>query len=134
VLFFDACVIIYLIEAAPPFAERLRGTLAALRDAQPDAAIAVSDLSRLECRIRPLRAGRRDLVAAYDAFFAADGLTVVPLSPTVIDLATAIRARSGLRTPDALQAACSLSLGQATRFVTNDPAFRREAALDVVLI
>lgn len=134
VIFLDACVIIYRIEAAAPFAERLREAFAELQASDPGARVAVSDLSRLECQVQPLRAGRRDLVAAYDGFFAAAGLIVVPLSAAVIDLATAIRARSLLRTPDALQAACCLGLGQPARFVTNDAGFRREAALDVVLI
>jgi predicted nucleic acid-binding protein len=52
----------------------------------------------------------------------------------VVDLATAIRARSGLRTPDALQAACCLSLEQPASFITNDAGFRRVTALDVVLV
>ena len=105
-----------------------------LQRADRDARIAVPEINRLECRVRPLREGRRDLAAAYDRFFASSGLTVVPLSRGVVDLATAIRARSGLRTPDALQAACCLSLGQPASFITNDAGFRREAALDVVLV
>ena len=112
----------------------VRDRLAALREGGPDTGVAVSDLSRLECRVRPLRAGDSALLAAYDAFFAADGLTVLPLSPDIVDLATAIRARSGLRTPDAIQAACCLGLRKPARFVTNDAGFQREPALGVVLI
>jgi predicted nucleic acid-binding protein len=70
--------------------------------------VAVSDLSRLECRVRPLRDGQHETLALYDAFFSADDLTIVPLSPKILDLATSIRARTKLRTPDALQAACCL--------------------------
>jgi predicted nucleic acid-binding protein len=96
--------------------------------------VAISDLSRLECRVRPLREGRRDVLAAYDTFFGAAGLVVVPLSPAVVDRATVLRARHGLRTPDALQAACCLALDGSARFVTNDAAFRRVAGMQVELI
>ncbi len=127
---------IYRVEAAAPFAAQLRDTLVRLVASHRSGAtqVAVSDLSRLECRVLPLRDARRDLLAAYDRFFAARGLHVVPLSATVIDRATAIRARHGLRTPDALQAACCLSLGQPAWFVTNDAAFRRVPGLAVEVI
>ncbi|MFA7240360.1 MAG: hypothetical protein WC091_09625 [Sulfuricellaceae bacterium] len=45
---------------------------------------------------------------SYDSFFTADGITIVELDAAVIDLATALRARHNLRTPDALQAASCL--------------------------
>jgi predicted nucleic acid-binding protein len=133
-IFLDACAIIYMIEGADPWATRLRNTLIRLREDDPDIGVAVSDLSRLECRIRPIRQGQHDLLALYDAFFSTDDLTIVPLSPKIIDLATSIRARAKMRTPDALQAACCLSLPQSCRFITNDAAFEREPALDILLI
>ena len=133
-VFLDACILIYRFEGEAAVIAGIDRTLSRLQRADRNARLAVSDISRLECRVRPLREGDRDLVATYDRFFASSGLTVVPLSRAVVDLATAIRARSGLRTPDALQAACCLSLGQRASFVTNDDAFRRERALDVVLL
>jgi hypothetical protein len=42
--------------------------------------------------------------------------------------------RHGLKTPDALQAACALSLPGVVFFVTADVGFSRVAALDVRLI
>lgn len=133
-LFLDACAIIYLVEATPDWADRLHRTLSTLDQPDSDRRLATSDLSRLECRVRPLCEKRESLLATYDAFFARAEVEVVALTASVVDLATAIRARSGLRTPDALQAACCLSLGSPARFITNDSAFKREAALDVVLI
>lgn len=133
-IFLDACAIIYLIEGADPWATRLRNTLIRLREENTEIGIAVSDLSRLECRVRPIRDAQHEILALYDAFFSADDLTIVPLSPKIIDLATSIRARTKMRTPDALQAACCLSLPQSCRFITNDAAFEREPALDIVLI
>jgi predicted nucleic acid-binding protein len=134
IFFLDACILIYRFEGEATVVASVDKTLSRLQRADRDARIAMSEISRLECRVRPLREGRRDLVATYDRFFASPGLAVVPLSRAVVDLATAIRARSGLRTLDALQAACCLSLGQPASFITNDAGFRRETALDVVLM
>ena len=134
ILFLDANILTYRFEGEASVVARVERTLSRLRQAERDVRIAVSDLSRLECRVRPLREGRHDRLLIYDRFFATPELTVIPLSRAVVDIATAVRARSGLRTPDALQAACCLSLGQPARFVTSDAAFRREAALDVVLV
>lgn len=133
-LFLDACVIIYLIEGLGPFAAKAATQLSALRQAHPDAMVFVSDLSRLECRVLPARRGNKALLARYDHFFDADDVECVQLTPAVVDLATAIRARSGLGTADALQAASCLALPTASRFITGDAGFRREAALDLVLI
>ncbi|MBL6453717.1 PIN domain-containing protein [Belnapia sp. T6] len=133
-LFLDACILIYQVEAAEPFAGRVRDCLATLRQEHPGARIAVSELSRLECRVRSLRERQEALVAAYDRLFAASGLTVVPLSPAVIDAATVLRARHRLRTPDAIQAACCLALPAPRRFVTGDAGFTRLPRLDVVLV
>ena len=134
ILFLDACIVIYRLEGEAPIAARVDEVLSRLQRDHRDAQMAVSDLSRLECRVLPLRLGRSELVSTYDRFFAAPSLTVVPLSRVVVDLATVIRARSGLRTADALQAASCLSLGQPARFITSDHVFRRETALDVVLV
>lgn len=133
-IFLDACALIYRVERVAPWAGRLALCLAEVHRQFPRARLAVSDLSRMECRVRPLRDGDRALLAAYDTLFAATALEVVSLTPVVLDLATAIRARSGLRTPDALQAASCLSLPGSALFVTGDAGFRREAALAVEMI
>lgn len=133
-LFLDACAIIYRVETVEPWNTRLRAAVERLRRADITVGVAISELSWLECRVQPLRDNKTALLAAYDHFFSTAHLTVVPLTRSVIDLATAVRARSKLRTPDALQAACCLSLGPSAHFLTSDPAFKREPALDVVLI
>lgn len=133
-IFLDACALICQVERVAPGATRLAQRLAELHQQFPLARLAVSDLSRMECRVRPLREGDRALLAAYDRLFGASGLEISLLTPAVVDLATAIRARSGLRTPDALQAASCLSLPGPALFVTGDVGFRREAALTVELI
>jgi predicted nucleic acid-binding protein len=131
IAFFDASALIYLVEGNPPFAEKLRTELLRWAKRHPDAGTAVSRLSWLECRVRPAREGDHSTLAAFDALFARPDLVWVELTRDVVELATAIRVRHGLRTPDALQAASCLQIGAGHVFLTGDAAFERIAGLNV---
>lgn len=133
ILFFDASVLIYRIEGQQPFADRVRETLQGLNERHPDLRAAVSRLSWLECRVGPMKHDDATTLARYDAFFARPDLIWVELTREVVELATVVRVRHGLRTPDALQAACCLQLGREHRMLTGDGAFRRVDGLNVVI-
>ncbi|HET9041888.1 MAG TPA: PIN domain-containing protein [Burkholderiales bacterium] len=130
----DACAIIYQIEAAVPFHARLASLLGTVRASQPDLQLAVSRLSWIECRAKPLRDRQAEVLARYDAFLGAADLMIVEITAEIVDIATAVRAEYGLRTPDAIQAASALACGGGTLFVTNDPVFTRIRGIDVRLI
>lgn len=134
IAFFDASALIYLVEGVPPFVERLRTDLSRWSSKHPDAGTAVSRLSWLECRMRPAREADQATLAAFDAFFSLPDLIWVELTKDVVELATAIRVRHGLRTPDALQAASCLQLGAGHAFLTGDHAFDKVAGLNVRLL
>ena len=133
-LFFDACIVIYQVEGADPFYSRVSEAVAAIRKGHPGLAYAVSRLSLLECLVRPLREGDAATIARYEEFFTADDLEIVELTPRVIDLATRLRAAHGIRTPDAIQAACALTQRGRTIFMSGDASFRKVAGLEVVLV
>jgi len=134
IAFFDASALIYLIEGAEPFANRTRTQLARLMKRHRTLDAAVSRLSWLECRVRPARNNQLDILAAFDAFFARPDLAWVELTQVVVELATAVRIKHGLRTPDALQAASCLQLGSQHTFITGDAAFKKVAALNVKVL
>ncbi len=134
IAFFDASALIYLVEGVPPFVERLRTGLSRWSRKHPDGAAASSRLSWLECRVRPARQGDRRTLAAFDAFFARPGLIWVELTRDVVELATAIGVRHGMRTPDALQAASCLQLGADHVFLTGDRSFEKVAGLNLRLL
>ncbi len=131
IAFFDASALIYLIEGADPFATRVRDELAAATKKYPALNGAVSRLSWLECRFGPMKGNENATLAAFDAFFARPDLVWVELTKDVIELAAAIRVQTGLKTPDALQAASCLQLGVEHLFLTGDSAFKRVARLNV---
>ena len=134
IAFYDASALIYLIEGAEPFATRLRRELAAVAKKHPDMGAAVSRLSWLECRVGPMKGGDSATLAQYDAFFTRPDLVWVELTAHVVELAAAIRVQTGLKTPDAMQAASCLQLGGDHLFLTGDSVFRRVAGLNVKVL
>lgn len=134
IAFLDASALIDLVDGEAPWAEATQATLQQLAVEAPDLALAVSRLSLLECRVAPLRRSDRACLDRFEALFAQPDLLVVELNAAVIELATQLRANHGLRTPDALQAACCLQLGPDAVMITGDAAFQRVQALQVHLV
>lgn len=130
-VFLDAGAIIYLLEGDAGVRGSVQVVLRSLRSGDDTALLAVSALSRLEYRVRPLKDRNERVLARYAAWFSDPGLLVVELGAEVIDLATELRAGYGLRTPDALQAACALATDRDARFVTGDRDFERVSGLRV---
>ena len=113
----DSMILIYYLEHAGPFQLRAAGRLAALRSAGDE--VVVSDLTRLECRVAPIRVGDTAMLAKYDAFFSLADLRRAPLTTAVYDRATLIRAQHGFRTLDAIHLAAAVEQG-CDVFLTND--------------
>jgi len=123
--YFDSCIVIYLIEKRQPWHGVIRNALTRL--SAPDSAVVFTDLNRLECRVLPIAAGMPGLLADYDAFFASDGLIRHGLHTDTFDLATDLRARYRLKTPDALHLAAAITAG-CDEFWTNDRRLEDAAA------
>ena len=133
-VFLDASAIIYLLEGEPGIQRATRNVLTDLRSGDPEPAIVVSALSLLECRVHPIRTGDEARLERFDHFFANPGLAIVELDGNVIERATRLRARHGIRTPDALQAASALTLPENPAIVTGDKDFKKIPELNVHLI
>jgi predicted nucleic acid-binding protein len=134
IAFFDASALIYLTEGREPFAAKIRKSLQTLSDRFPGVGTAVSRLSWLECRVGPMKSNDLNTLGRYDAFFARSDIIWIELNREVVELATAIRARHGLRTPDALQAASCLQLGSEHILLTGDTSFSRVDGLNVAML
>lgn len=131
--YFDACVAIYYVERNPEYFSRIEAALFPLagKPVRP----VISDLTRLECRVFPLRAGDQGLLGRYDAFFALGEVGHAEIDRSVFDLATELRATHHLKTPDALHLAAAIRAGCA-EFWTNDRRLEQaaEGRLKVVSI
>jgi predicted nucleic acid-binding protein len=88
----------------------------------------------LELLVHPYRADDSEIVDRFYALLSTyPHLEWLPVSLTVADSAARLRATHNLKTPDAVQAATALA-GNATGFISNDPAFRKVDDLDVLIL
>ncbi len=112
-IYLDACLLIYAIEEHPVWANVVR---AALKN-EPEAQFAVSPLIKMECLVKPLKTGDIAMQRRYEA--GLNEFVQLPMSETVFLQAAMLRARFGLKTPDALHLACAQHHG-CTALWTND--------------
>jgi len=113
----DTCIVIYHVEGATATMSAARAAFASL--GAQDSACA-SPLVRMECLVKPLRGQDHALQAAYEADLAA--LQMLHMAAGVFNLAAELRARHGMKTPDALHAACAIRHG-CDELWTNDQRF-----------
>lgn len=114
----DTAPFIYLIEEHPRFLAQL---LPVFEAADAGAVTLVtSAITLLEVLVVPLRSGNTRLAARYEALITGSrGVRVIDVDRVQLRTAAQLRARTGMRTPDALQVAAALTTGCRT-FVTND--------------
>lgn len=123
-IYVDTAPLIYLIEQVPHYS-----SLVAQRLSATDVLV-VSDLSRLECRVKPLRDGNTALLDEFERFFNDSVSDVLPLSRDVVDRATEIRAHYGFKTPDAIHLAVA-AMSNCDLFFTADHRLDRFAEVKV---
>lgn len=115
-IYWDSCVAIYRVEQVAPWFARIERCLLGLPG---DARLCLTDLTWMECRIGPMRAGNAPLLARYDEFFARPEISWTPLAREVFARASQLRAAHRIKTPDALHLAAALVDG-CTEFWTHD--------------
>lgn len=126
--YLDTAAVIYLVENVVPWERAVESFLR-----QPGVVPQASMLTRMECRVRPLREGRTELLADYDAFFASLDGGLLGLPTAVFEKATDLRAHLNLRTPDALHLAVAICHG-CDVFLTNDQTLTRCTGIRVAIL
>lgn len=117
-IYLDACLLIYLVEAHPRWG-------ISVADAMAQAAAArfgISPLVKCECLVGPIKRGDPVLERAYTGLFERFAPLAMP--EAVYLQAASLRARFGLRTPDALHLACAQHHG-CDALWTNDERLTR---------
>jgi uncharacterized protein len=113
----DSVILMYFFDHTGPFNMRATNRLAAI--AATGDRIAISDLVRLEYRVKPVKNGDTTKLALFDAFCAQPDVQVVPITKAVFDRATVIRATRNFKLGDSLHLAAAAEAG-CDRFLTND--------------
>ena len=130
-IYADANVVIRLVEGdaatRAPIEARLKPLVGTGRY------LLTSRLTRLECRVKPLRTGDATVLALFDTFFAGSELELLEVTADVIERATEIRATYNFKAPDALHLASAIVAG-ATAFLTGDKSLAKcaEAPVEVL--
>lgn len=127
-VYWDSCVVIYRLQGASPWDRRVAAAMEPIERLR----MVVTDLTRLECRTLPLRDGDQRAPHLFDRFFARPDLEFALLSRDVFDLATELRARHRLKTPDALHLAAAMA-ASCDEFWTNDHALEKAASGRLVI-
>ena len=123
----DSAPLIYLLEDHPTWARPFAGLFEA--EARGALRIAVSTVTVAEVLVGPLRHRQDALAKRYER--ALESFDVVPVSAEIAVTAARLRAGSGLRLPDAIQAATALEIGAAA-LVTHDRDFSKLAGLTIL--
>lgn len=121
-IYVDANVLIRLLEGDTITRAPLEARLFPLRNT--GRFLLTFRLSRLECRVKPLRLNDVALLSLYEAFFSGAELELLDLTADVVEKATELRAMLNVKTPDALHLASAI-LACATSFLTGDQALVR---------
>lgn len=127
-LYLDTAPVIYVVEQAPGYAASVDQHLSA-----PGVILVASDLTRMECRVKPLRDGDGGLLQDYEQFFREAVAECVTLTREVLDRAAEIRARHGFKTPDAIHLAAAVT-ACCDRFLTNDHRLDRFDAIPMEVV
>jgi predicted nucleic acid-binding protein len=100
-IYLDTCLVIYLVERHPRWGD----TISQLLQKFGETRFAVSPLVKCECLVGPLKQDNLVLRACYVALL--DRLVSLAITEPTYLHAAELRARFGLRTPDALHLACA---------------------------
>jgi predicted nucleic acid-binding protein len=130
-VFCDSVILMYFFDHTGPFNVRATNRLAALAAAKDR--IAVSDLVRMEYRVKPLQNGDTVKLTLFDAFCARPDVQMVPITTAVFDRATLIRATHNFKLADSLHLAAAAESG-CDRFLTNDARLSAFTAIPVEVL
>lgn len=128
----DTAPLIYFIEQNSTYMEIVRGFFMAM--SRSEFQVVTSTLTLTEVLVHPLRAGNEELARQYrDIILDQENLITYPVSATIAECAASLRAKSNLRTPDAIQIATAINNG-ATCFLTNDARLSAITDLEILVL
>jgi predicted nucleic acid-binding protein len=100
----DTAPLIYFIENHPLYFPLVEPFFAAVE--RDEIEVVTSTLTLAEVLVRPYRQGNEALAREYsDILLRARNVTTFPVSPEIAAEAARLRAKHGIRTPDAIQLA-----------------------------
>ncbi|HEY7427703.1 MAG TPA: PIN domain-containing protein [Gemmataceae bacterium] len=121
-IYLDSNIVIFFVEKRPIEGPKVAARLATAYSAGDT--VAISDLTRMECQVGPLKSGDASLLADFGRFFGLPTVSVLGLTAAVFDRAARIRATHGFKPLDSLHLAGAVEHGCGL-FLTNDVQLAR---------
>jgi predicted nucleic acid-binding protein len=131
--YFDTNVFIYAVEGYPAYTPLLNVVYGLLESGELHAV--TSEITLAEVLVKPLMDGNRALVQRYqEALDTSQGLTVVPISRSILLQAARVRAQAAsIPLPDAIHVATAQATGCPV-LLTNDTRLKAAPGLQVILL
>ena len=128
----DTAPIIYYIEDHETYRKIVRPVFVEIDVGNIEAI--TSTLTLLEVLVHPFRAGNQVLAEKYrEILLSSAGLITFEISHEISEMASRLRAKYSIRTPDAIQIAVGIQYG-ATDFLTNDPHLKKVSEIKVSVL
>jgi predicted nucleic acid-binding protein len=130
--FIDTAPLIYFIEGNKKYQEVLDRFFKS--NQQGLSILYSSALTLTELLVHPMKLNREDLVQKYELILTqSQYFELIPLDVEVAKLASKLRVKYGLKTPDAIQIATSIQVG-CDFFLTNDLGRRKVTEVKVIIM
>lgn len=128
----DTAPIIYFIEDHDKYRNMLRPVFLEIDSGNIEAM--TSTITLLEVLVHPLRTGNEALAEKYrEILLSSGGLTTFEIFHEISEIASKLRAKYSIRTPDAIQMGVGIRYG-AAKFLTNDPSLRKVSEIKVIIL
>ncbi len=128
----DSVIFIYLLEENQRYLAKVRRILGFVQRGKINGVF--SSVGLIEILTGPKKQGRHDLAAQYrELIVNFPHLTIMGLSEHIVELASDMRAKYGIATPDAIHLATAIDFG-ASRFITNDKTLKRISEIRVEVL
>ena len=130
---FDTAPIVYFIEEHEVFGEIADEIFKMIKDDFNYHSFS-SVITITEVLTQPLRRSRRDIYEKYRKFLLnSSNFVIYPIDPIVAEKAAELRAKYGIKTPDAIQLAVGIE-NNGTIFITNDNDLKKVNEINVLVL
>ena len=128
----DTSLFIYFIEENPYYVRPLKDFFQ--KNKEGENKIVTSTITLLELLVKPLKQSRDDLVDEYKKIFEeSENIELINLNPEISEISAKIRAKNGIRIPDAVQIGTSI-YSHANFFLTNDKRLKSIENISIVIL
>ncbi len=129
----DTSIFIYFIEKKnPAYIQILREFFK--KNKEGKIRLVTSTITLLEVLVQPFKQSRYDLVEKYKKILEeSEHIKLVDFSTEISEISAKIRAKSGIRTPDAIQIGTSV-YSEADYFLTNDKRLKSVEEITLIIL